>query len=102
MIDYDWSICAGNWMWVSSSAFEKALDCPKCFDPVRYGQRMDPNGEYIRYATLNISNYLHVTTSLTLGPLEIIDYFDQLTSVHYPLITFGHRKKLEENIRINF
>ncbi|XP_078000467.1 cryptochrome-1-like [Glandiceps talaboti] len=48
LLDADWSICAGNWMWVSSSAFERALQCPKCFCPVRYGRRMDPSGEYVR------------------------------------------------------
>jgi cryptochrome len=26
-IDADWAVCAGNWMWVSSSAFEKSLNC---------------------------------------------------------------------------
>ena len=26
LIDADWAICAGNWMWVSSSAFEKSLN----------------------------------------------------------------------------
>lgn len=49
LLDADWSVCAGNWMWVSSSAFEKVLQCPKCFCPVGYGRRMDRNGEYIRY-----------------------------------------------------
>ncbi|XP_041452601.1 cryptochrome-1-like [Lytechinus variegatus] len=48
LLDADWSICAGNWMWISSSAFEKFLQCPNCFCPVRYGRRMDPTGEYVR------------------------------------------------------
>jgi len=48
LIDYDWSINAGNWMWVSSSAFEKVLQCPKCICPVRYGRRIDPSGDYVR------------------------------------------------------
>ena len=26
LIDADWAVSAGNWMWVSSSAFEKALN----------------------------------------------------------------------------
>jgi len=47
-IDGDWAVGIGNWMWVSSSAFEKALDCSKCMSPVTYGQRMDPKGVYIR------------------------------------------------------
>lgn len=48
LLDADWSVCAGNWMWVSSSAFEKVLQCPKCFCPVGYGRRMDRTGEYVR------------------------------------------------------
>ncbi|XP_033101937.1 cryptochrome-1-like [Anneissia japonica] len=48
LLDADWSVCAGNWMWLSSSAFEKFLQCPNCFCPVRYGRRMDPSGEYIK------------------------------------------------------
>ncbi|KAL8561485.1 hypothetical protein ACOMHN_011167 [Nucella lapillus] len=48
LVDADWSVCAGNWMWVSSSAFEKVMQCPRCMCPVRYGRRMDPKGEYVR------------------------------------------------------
>ncbi len=48
LLDGDWSVCAGNWMWVSSSAFENCLQCPNCFSPVMYGMRMDPTGEFIR------------------------------------------------------
>ena len=48
LLDADWSVCAGNWMWVSSSAFEDCLSCPQCFSPVMYGMRMDPSGEYVR------------------------------------------------------
>ncbi|XP_064627146.1 cryptochrome-1-like isoform X2 [Lineus longissimus] len=47
-LDADWSVCAGNWMWIASSAFEQSLDCPKCFCPVRYGQTMDPTGAFVR------------------------------------------------------
>ena len=48
LLDADWSVCAGNWMWVSSSAFEDCLQCPMCFSPVTYGMKMDPSGAYIR------------------------------------------------------
>ncbi|ELU12703.1 hypothetical protein CAPTEDRAFT_226189 [Capitella teleta] len=48
LLDADWSVCAGNWMWVSSSAFENCLQCPQCFSPIMYGMRMDPTGEYVR------------------------------------------------------
>lgn len=48
LLDADWSVCAGNWMWVSSSAFEQLLDCSYCMSPVKYGQRLDPWGEYVK------------------------------------------------------
>lgn len=48
LIDADWSVCAGNWMWVSSSAFERQLDCSTCICPVNYGKRIEPTGDYIR------------------------------------------------------
>lgn len=48
LLDADWSVCAGNWMWVSSSAFEALLDSSECACPVRLGQRLDPEGEYVR------------------------------------------------------
>lgn len=48
LLDADWSVCAGNWMWVSSSAFEQVLDCSECICPSAFGRRVDPQGEYIR------------------------------------------------------
>eukprot|EP00090_Calanus_glacialis_P015078 TRINITY_DN23945_c0_g1_i1.p1 TRINITY_DN23945_c0_g1~~TRINITY_DN23945_c0_g1_i1.p1 ORF type:complete len:557 (-),score=96.24 TRINITY_DN23945_c0_g1_i1:131-1714(-) len=47
-LDADWSVCAGNWMWVSSSAFEKSLDSTLKLDPTTYGQTVDQDGLYIR------------------------------------------------------
>ena len=48
MIDADWAVCAGNWMWVSSSAFEKSLNNNLSLDPGRYGAGVDPSGQYIK------------------------------------------------------
>lgn len=47
LLDADWSVCAGNWMWISSSAFEKLLDSSKCTCPVALARRLDPHGEYL-------------------------------------------------------
>ena len=41
MIDADWAVCAGNWMWVSSSAFEKALNTGFRLDPSKYGKEIE-------------------------------------------------------------
>ena len=63
LLDADWSVCAGNWMWVSSSAFEKVLQCPRCICPVRYGRRMDPKGNYVRWVAcqeINLASHLFI------------------------------------------
>lgn len=48
LIDADWSVCAGNWMWISSSAFDTVLQSNHCISPVLYGRWLEPTGEYIR------------------------------------------------------
>lgn len=46
VLDADWSLNAGMWMWWScSSAFQQFFHC---YCPVDFGRKLDPNGEYIR------------------------------------------------------
>ncbi|XP_071993819.1 cryptochrome-1-like [Engystomops pustulosus] len=46
LLDADYSINAGNWMWLSASAFFHHYT--RIFCPVRFGKRTDPDGNYIR------------------------------------------------------
>ena len=46
LLDADYSINAGNWMWLSASAFFHHYT--RIFCPVRFGRRTDPEGQYIR------------------------------------------------------
>ena len=46
LLDADYSINAGNWMWLSASAFFHRYT--RIFCPVRFGKRTDPEGQYIR------------------------------------------------------
>nr|DBA34035.1 TPA: hypothetical protein GDO54_001641 [Pyxicephalus adspersus] len=46
LLDADYSINAGNWMWLSASAFFHHYT--RIFCPVRFGRRTDPEGSYIR------------------------------------------------------
>lgn len=57
LVDSDWSVNSGNWMWVSSSAFERLLDCSVCIDSVLYGKRLEPSGDYIRRYVPELSNF---------------------------------------------
>merc|ERR1719245_1940274 len=57
LIDFDWAVSAGNWMWISSSAFENVLNCTVCVDPVTYGRRSDPWGDYVRKYLPELANF---------------------------------------------
>jgi len=57
LVDGDLSISAGNWMWLSSSALDRALDCSLCIHPVDFGRRLEPSGDYIRRYVPELVNY---------------------------------------------
>ncbi|XP_050419661.1 cryptochrome-1-like isoform X2 [Adelges cooleyi] len=61
LLDADWSVNAGSWMWYSCSSFFQEFI--HCYCPVRFGRKADPNGDYIRrYIPVlkNIPNrYIH-------------------------------------------
>ncbi|KAM6383278.1 cryptochrome-1 isoform 4-T4 [Alca torda] len=46
LLDADWSVNAGSWMWLSCSSFFQQFF--HCYCPVGFGRRTDPNGDYIR------------------------------------------------------
>lgn len=44
----DWSVCSGNWNWISSGDPEEVLNPTDTFCPVKYGKKVDPKGVYIK------------------------------------------------------
>ena len=50
LLDADWSVNAGTWMWLSCSSFFTQFF--PLYDPVKFGRKADPNGDYIRYGFL--------------------------------------------------
>ncbi|XP_072910132.1 cryptochrome-1-like [Hemitrygon akajei] len=46
LLDADWSVNAGSWMWLSCSSFFQQFF--HCYCPVGFGRRTDPNGDYVR------------------------------------------------------
>ncbi|GBP87169.1 Cryptochrome-1 [Eumeta japonica] len=45
MLDADWSVNAGTWMWLSCSSFFQQFF--HCYCPVRFGRKADPQGDFI-------------------------------------------------------
>lgn len=46
LLDADWSINQGNWLWLSASAFFHQYF--RVYSPVSFGRKTDPKGAYIR------------------------------------------------------
>lgn len=46
LLDADWAINNGNWQWLSCSNF--FYQYFRCYSPVAFGKKTDPNGDYIR------------------------------------------------------
>ena len=47
LIDADWSLNSANWMWLSCSSF--FYQYFRCYSPVAFGRKYDPEGNYIRH-----------------------------------------------------
>ncbi|MFQ6643387.1 hypothetical protein Gotur_018388 [Gossypium turneri] len=47
LIDSDWAINNGNWLWLSCSSFFYQYN--RIYSPISFGRKYDPNGNYIRH-----------------------------------------------------
>lgn len=47
LIDSDWAINNGNWLWLSCSSF--FYQYYRIYSPISFGKKYDPDGRYIRY-----------------------------------------------------
>ncbi|KAH8280088.1 hypothetical protein KR018_007531 [Drosophila ironensis] len=85
LLDADWSVCAGNWMWVSSSAFERLLDSSLVTCPVALAKRLDPDGAYIRQYVPELQNvpreFIHEPWRMSADQQQ---QYECLVGVHYP------------------
>ncbi|XP_037042011.1 (6-4)DNA photolyase-like [Bradysia coprophila] len=55
LLDADWALNAGNWMWLSASAFYHLYY--RVYSPVSFGKKTDKDGEYIRKYVPELANY---------------------------------------------
>eukprot|EP00283_Hemiselmis_rufescens_P020428 CAMPEP_0173453714 /NCGR_PEP_ID=MMETSP1357-20121228/51137_1 /TAXON_ID=77926 /ORGANISM="Hemiselmis rufescens, Strain PCC563" /LENGTH=534 /DNA_ID=CAMNT_0014420687 /DNA_START=123 /DNA_END=1727 /DNA_ORIENTATION=+ len=46
LLDADWALNSGNWMWLSCSCF--FYQYFRCYSPVAFAKKWDPEGNYIR------------------------------------------------------
>lgn len=55
LLDQDWALNAGNWMWLSASAFFHQYF--RVYSPVAFGKKTDPKGNYIRKYVPELAKY---------------------------------------------
>lgn len=55
LLDADWALNAGNWMWLSASAFYYLYY--RVYSPVSFGKKTDKDGQYIRKYVPELQNY---------------------------------------------
>lgn len=55
LLDADWALNAGNWMWLSASAFFHQYY--RVYSPVAFGKKTDPEGKFIRKYVSELKNY---------------------------------------------
>jgi len=99
-IDGDYAVCAGNWMWVSSSAFEKALNTNFCLDPGTYGRRVDPYGKYIKKYIPKLKNFpVEYIFEPWTAPVEIQEESGCIVGKDYPSPMINHKVAFRRNAR---
>nr|WJN01328.1 cryptochrome 2 [Pachycrepoideus vindemmiae] len=96
LLDADWSINAGMWMWLSCSSFFQQFF--HCYCPVRFGRKADPNGDYIRRYLPVLKNfptrYIHEPWN---APLSVQRAAKCIIGQEYSLPMVNHSKSSRIN-----
>ncbi|XP_056134152.1 cryptochrome-2-like isoform X2 [Lampris incognitus] len=97
LLDADWSVNAGSWMWFSCSSFFQQFF--HCYCPVGFGRRIDPSGDYIRQYIPKLrsypNRYIHEPWS---APDEVQKAANCVVGVDYPKPMLDHAQQSRLNI----
>ncbi|CAK1548546.1 unnamed protein product [Leptosia nina] len=97
LLDADWSVNAGMWMWLSCSSFFQQFF--HCYCPVRFGRKTDPNGDFIRKYIPALKNmptrYIHEPW---VAPEAVQQSARCLIGRDYPMPMVDHAKTSQINI----
>ncbi|KAM9148517.1 cryptochrome-1-like isoform 2-T4 [Pangshura tecta] len=99
LLDADYSINAGNWMWLSASAFFHQYT--RIFCPVRFGKRTDPEGQYIRKYLPVLTNFpsKYIYEPWT-APEEAQKQAGCIIGQDYPLPMINHKEASDHNLQL--
>jgi len=97
LLDADWSLNAGNWMWLSASAFFHQFF--RVYSPVAFGKKTDKEGDYIKKYLPILkkypSNYIYEPWK---APLSVQKAAGCIIGTDYPRPIVDHDVVSKENI----
>lgn len=97
LLDADWSMNAGNWLWLSASAFFHQFY--RVYSPVAFGKKTDKNGDYIRKYVPELAKYPdRYIYEPWLAPKACQERAGCVVGVHYPNRVVVHENVYKENI----
>lgn len=83
LIDGDWALNNANWMWLSCSSF--FYQYFRCYSPVAFGKKTDPDGAYIKKWLPQLANfpkkYIYEPWN---APKHLQKQWGCVVGVHYP------------------
>lgn len=89
LIDYDWSLNTGNWLWLSCSSFYDKYN--QVYDPCDFGKLWDPEGDYIRAYVQELrrmpTKYIHKPWK---APLTVQKEIKCVLGRNYPFPILNH------------
>ncbi|XP_064455307.1 cryptochrome-1-like [Ornithodoros turicata] len=98
LLDADWSVNAGSWMWLSCSSFFQQFFHLYC--PVRFGRKADPSGDFIRRYLPILKNfpskYIHEPWS---APEQVQIAARCIVGRDYPLPMVNHQDVSRINLQ---
>ncbi|XP_068020794.1 cryptochrome-1-like isoform X2 [Melanerpes formicivorus] len=99
LLDADYSTNAGNWLWLSGSAFCQRQRRSLC--PVRFGRRTDPHGHYIRKYLPILKNFAskHIYEPWTASEEEQ-KQAGCIIGQDYPFPMVNHKEVSEHNLQL--
>lgn len=97
LLDADWALNAGNWMWLSASAFFHQFF--RVYSPVAFGKKTDKRGEYIRKYVPELKKYPDKWIyEPWLAPLQDQQAMGCVVGKDYPVRIVVHEDVQKKNI----
>uniref|UniRef100_A0A1B6LDP8 Photolyase/cryptochrome alpha/beta domain-containing protein n=1 Tax=Graphocephala atropunctata TaxID=36148 RepID=A0A1B6LDP8_9HEMI len=97
LLDADWALNAGNWMWLSASAFFSQFY--RVYSPVAFGKKTDKLGDYIRKYVPEVSKlppeYIYEPWE---APLSVQKQAKCVLGTDYPQRLVIHEEVYKDNI----